>query len=105
MPFSRKVSSKERATMKHVSSIRFLAIPLILSICMSPKSLSAENRDKILIIIKESYGIDSGDRQFMETDEAILMKQTLEPGFDSHRYTKTNITNNIIKIQGGQKMV
>ena len=34
-----------------------------------------------------------------------LLPLVAMPGFDSHRYTKTNITNNIIKIQGGQKMV
>lgn len=83
--FSGKVSSKERAAMKHVSSVLFLAIPLIFSICISPISFSAENSDIVLIIIKESYGIDSGDRQFMESEEAILMKKTLEEvGFMVH---------------------
>ena len=62
--------------MKQVSSILLLAISLIFSICIYPKSLPAETRDKVLIIIKERYG--SADLQFMETNEAILMTQTLE---------------------------
>jgi putative intracellular protease/amidase len=62
--------------MKHVSSILLLAIALIFSIGISPKSLSAETGDKVLIIIRERYG--SADLQFMATNEAILMKQTLE---------------------------
>ncbi len=69
--------------MKHVSSILLLAIPLIFSISISPKSFSAETSDKVLIIIKERYG--SADIQFMENDEAILMKQSLEEvGFMVH---------------------
>ena len=36
-------------------------------------------------------------------DELVRAFNIFNPGFDSHRYTKTNITNNIIKIQGGQK--
>lgn len=67
--------------MKHVSSILLLAIALIFSIGMSPKSFSAETGDKVLIIIKEYY-ISTGT-QSMSTNEAILMKQTLEnAGFD-----------------------
>ena len=64
--------------MKSVSLILLLAIALIFSICISPKSFSAETGDKVLIIIKERYG--SADTQFMATEEAILMKQTLEEG-------------------------
>ncbi len=69
--------------MKHVSSILLLAIALIFSICISPKSFSAETGDTVLIIIKERYG--SADTQFIATEEAILMKQTLEEvGFMVH---------------------
>jgi putative intracellular protease/amidase len=69
--------------MKHVSSILLLAIALIFSIGISPKSFSAETGDKVLIIIKERYG--SADTQFLKTEEAILMKQTLEEvGFMIH---------------------
>ena len=69
--------------MKHVSSILLLAIPLIFSICISPKSFSAETSAKVLIILKERHG--SADIQFMESDEVILMKQTLEEvGFMVH---------------------
>ena len=81
--FSRQVSSKEKATMKHVSSILLLAIALKFSICISPKSFSAETTAKVLIILKERHG--SADIHFMESDEAILMKQTLEEvGFMVH---------------------
>ena len=67
--------------MKHVSSILLLAIPLIFSMCISQISFSAEASDKVLIIIKEYY--IPADIQSMPTDEAILMKQTLEnAGFD-----------------------
>ncbi len=67
--------------MKHVSLILLLAIPLIFSIGISPKSFSAETSDKVLIIIKEHY-ISAGI-QSLSTNEAILMKQTLEnAGFD-----------------------
>ena len=62
--------------MKNVSSIFLFAIPLIFSICISPKSFSVETSDKVLIIIKERTG--SEEIQSMESDEAILMKQTLE---------------------------
>lgn len=66
--------------MKRASSILLLAIPLIFSICISPKLFSAETSDKVLIIIKERYG--SADIQFLENDEVILMKQSLvEAGF------------------------
>ncbi len=69
--------------MKHVSSILLLAIALLFSIGISPKSFSAETGDNVLIIIKERYG--SADTQFMQTEEAILMKQTLEEaGFMVH---------------------
>lgn len=68
--------------MKHVS-ILLLAIALLFSIGISPKSFSAETGDNVLIIIKERYG--SADTQFMQTEEAILMKQTLEEaGFMVH---------------------
>ena len=62
--------------MKHVYSILSLAIPLIFSICISQISFSAEASDKVLVIIKEYY--ISADIQSMSTNEAILMKQTLE---------------------------
>ena len=92
--------------MKHVSSILLLAIPLIFSICIS-KSFSAETSDKVLIIVKESYGIDSGDRQFMKTDEAILMKQTLEDvGFMVHIASASGRTflRHRVTYEGGVSM-
>lgn len=68
--------------MKHFSSILLLAIALIFSIVISPKLFSAEAGDKVLIIIKEHYV--SAGIQSMSTNEAILMKQTLEnAGFDA----------------------
>ena len=71
--------------MKQVSSILLLAIALIFSI--GTKAFSAESSDKVLIIIKESYDRIKrvANIQFMESDEAILMKQTLEEaGFMVH---------------------
>ena len=71
--------------MKRISFILLLVISPVLFVCIWQKSLPAEGSDKILIIIKERYGIDSGDRQFMESEEAIVMKQTLEEvGFMVH---------------------
>jgi hypothetical protein len=43
------------------------------------------------------------DLALVESAFRTMKTGNLEPGFDSHRYTKTNITYNIIKIQGGQK--
>ncbi len=67
--------------MKHISSFLLLTFPLIFFICISQKSFSAETSDRVLIILKEYY-ISAGI-QSMSTNEAILMKQTLEnAGFD-----------------------
>ena len=71
--------------MKRISFILLLVISPVLFVCIWQKSVPAGGSDKVLIIIKERYGIDSGDRQFMENEEAILMKQTLEEvGFMVH---------------------
>ena len=79
--------------MKRISFILLLVISPVLFVCIWQKSLPAEGSDKILIIIKERYGIDSGDRQFMENEEAILMKQTLEEvGFKVHIASASGLT-------------
>ena len=71
--------------MKRISFILLLVISPVLFVCIWQKSVPAGGSDKVLIIIKERYGIDSGDRQFMENEEAILMKQKLEEvGFKVH---------------------
>ena len=62
--------------MKIASSVLFGFISLMLSICLSPKSASAETVDKVLIIIKEIHG--SAELQFLENNEVFLMKHSLE---------------------------
>ena len=62
--------------MKIASSVLFGFISLMLSICLSPKSASAETVDKVLMIIKEIHG--SAELQFLENNEVFLMKHSLE---------------------------
>jgi len=62
--------------MKRAFSMLLMVISLALSICLIQKQVSAEDGKQVLLIIKERYG--SADLQLMETNEAIMMKQTLE---------------------------
>lgn len=62
--------------MKRASSILFLTISLLLFVCLPQQYISAGSGDKVLLIIRERSG--SADIQLMRTNEAILMKQTLE---------------------------
>ena len=64
------------AIMKYASSILLLAISLVFSICLLQKPISAEDSDKVLIIIRERYG--SAEIQLMGSNEAVLMKNALE---------------------------
>ena len=62
--------------MKCTFPILLISISLVLSVCMFQEPVAAEDGEKVLLIIKERYG--SADIQFLENDEAILMKKTLE---------------------------
>jgi transcriptional regulator GlxA family with amidase domain len=49
---------------------------LVLALCIAQQAVSAERSNRVLLILRE--GIGSVDKQFMSTNEAVMMKQMLE---------------------------
>ena len=62
--------------MKRAFLILLLVVSFVLSIGVSQKSVSAESSNKVLLIARETSGSDN--KQYMGTNEAVVMKSTLE---------------------------
>ena len=62
--------------MKRASLILLLVVLLVLSICVSQKSVSAGSSNKVLLIAREH--IYTSNKQFMNTNEAVVIKRMLE---------------------------
>ncbi len=62
--------------MKRASLILLLVVSLVLSICVSQKPMSAGSSNKVLLILRER--LDSADKQYLGTNEAVMMKSMLE---------------------------
>jgi len=71
-----KPTSREEPKMKRASLILLLVVSLVLSICVSPKSVSAGSSNKVLLIARET--IYSANKQYMNTKEPFVMKSILE---------------------------
>ena len=62
--------------MKRASLILLLVVLLVLSICVSQKSVSAGSSNKVLLIAREH--IYTSNKQSMNTNEAVVIKRMLE---------------------------
>ncbi len=62
--------------MKRASLILLLVVLLVLSICVSQKSVSAGSSNKVLLIAREH--IYTSNKQYMNTNEAVVIKRMLE---------------------------
>jgi putative intracellular protease/amidase len=71
-----KPTSREELKMKRAYLILLLVVSIILSICVSQKSVSAGSSNKVLLILREYSG--SANKQYMRTNEAVVMKSRLE---------------------------
>jgi hypothetical protein len=71
---------KQEETMKRISFMLLVILvvgaALVLALCITQQSVSAEKSNKVLLMLRERIG--SADEQYMITNEAVMMKRILE---------------------------